>query len=408
MIFTAGMKKVDLLIFKKDIDTVLEYLGKFRCFQVADRIEGEMSDNHKKIDELYRKLKTGIDFFGYLPGETADSDIRVPGDEDFMNAEQMLEKVHSLADREKALSERKLQIQSILDEVNIFRNLDLPVKELEAVTYLSCRIGRVDPSVIQVLRDTLESRALIIELDINGRIFAVSSKKGRFALDTELNKAGFREFPITQEARDFPPEVLSALEEECGQVEESRRKVLEEKGLAGLQYGPEIGKLLDIMSAGIKTEELKDHLESTETVFKLSGWVASSDSKKIIADLEAITADRIAIRFYDAEEVESVRLGTEKVPVRLDHGKFMRSFSSIVISYGAPLYGTIDPTFLVSVFFVILFAIMFGDVGQGFVGVLAGIILERDRFPGLRRFRKFAPIFKTVGAACMFTGFLYG
>jgi len=115
---------------------------------------------------------------------------------------------------------------------------------------------------------------------------------------------------------------------------------------------------------------------------------------------------------YTPGELGSVRDGAEKVPVRLKHSGLVRSFERMVFSYGAPLYGTIDPTPIVAFLFILLFAIMFGDVGQGLVGVAAGIIfihgkriLGADRWS---RWRHFGPIFIAVGTAVMITGFLYG
>ena len=68
-------------------------------------------------------------------------------------------------------------------------------------------------------------------------------------------------------------------------------------------------------------------------------------------------------------------LRTEKVPVRYRHGKIVKSFERMIFSYGAPLYGPIDPTPVVAFFFTLLFGIMFGDVGQGLVFALFGFVL---------------------------------
>jgi V/A-type H+-transporting ATPase subunit I len=82
----------------------------------------------------------------------------------------------------------------------------------------------------------------------------------------------------------------------------------------------------------------------------------------------------------------------------------------MVFSYSVPLYGTIDPTPFVAVMFVILFAIMFGDMGQGFVGLVLGLLINSGRvksFAGYKQ-KNFGTIFVVVGIACMLTGFLYG
>jgi V/A-type H+-transporting ATPase subunit I len=81
-----------------------------------------------------------------------------------------------------------------------------------------------------------------------------------------------------------------------------------------------------------------------------------------------------------------------------------------VFSYSVPLYGTIDPTPFVAVMFVVLFAIMFGDVGQGFVGLLLGLAISSGRVKSFESYRRknFGTVFVVVGIASMVAGLLYG
>jgi V/A-type H+-transporting ATPase subunit I len=80
----------------------------------------------------------------------------------------------------------------------------------------------------------------------------------------------------------------------------------------------------------------------------------------------------------------------------------------MVFSYGAPLYGTIDPTPLVAVFFTLLFGIMFGDLGHGFVLLLAGLLAGKHGPKLLIKFRKYSYPLLGVGAASMVMGCLNG
>jgi V/A-type H+-transporting ATPase subunit I len=91
----------------------------------------------------------------------------------------------------------------------------------------------------------------------------------------------------------------------------------------------------------------------------------------------------------------------------LTHGKFVKGFEGVVFSYGAPLYGTIDPTFFVALFFTLLFGIMFGDLGQGLVLFILGILCGK-RIPLLSNFKKFSVPLKSVGIASMAMGLLTG
>ena len=124
-------------------------------------------------------------------------------------------------------------------------------------------------------------------------------------------------------------------------------------------------------------------------------------------DLDEITENRIAIRKYNPLEVPSVISGKEQVPVKLEHGKFVKSFERMIFSYGSPLYGTIDPTPFVAVFFTILFGIMFGDCGQGLVFLIAGILMALNVIK-VGGWNKFAPIFMAIGITSTIMGLLTG
>jgi len=99
--------------------------------------------------------------------------------------------------------------------------------------------------------------------------------------------------------------------------------------------------------------------------------------------------------------------GSEKVPVSMKHGAFVKGFEGVVFSYGAPLYGTIDPTPLVAFFFTILFGIMFGDVGQGLVLLLLGLLITYGP-KKLKGFSKYGTPMIAVGISSMVMGLLSG
>ncbi|MBR0155406.1 MAG: ATPase, partial [Treponema sp.] len=75
--------------------------------------------------------------------------------------------------------------------------------------------------------------------------------------------------------------------------------------------------------------------------------------------------------------------------------------------YGSPVYGTIDPTPFVALFFTILFGIMFGDAGQGLVFLLMGILMAL-KIIKVGNWNKFAPVFMAIGCTSMIMGILTG
>ncbi|MFQ3619586.1 MAG: V-type ATPase 116kDa subunit family protein [Spirochaetales bacterium] len=413
MIFTERMHKVELLLLKRDIDQVLEYLGVRKCFQVSDTLEPELGETYYYLQDLLNRLKKGMDFLRISPkpglnilGTPKQFYTLTP--QDFESAENLLNLLGQLINEEKNLLEQKTSLETTLQEIKIFAKMSFPLKELEQVTFLVYRYGSVSPAKLSELEEKLLGRAVIFALDEKGRILVLASKKGRFAMETELKQAEFRDLPLPEAAKDLTPSLLQELEQKLTSVLENLETSKQKREELKRKLEGEFQRLNTLFEVGLRIEELKAHLQHSEQAYVLSGWVPHSLLSGLLIDLENLTEGRIAIRVYNPEEILTVREGIESPPVWLKHGKFLKAFHGIVFSYGAPLYGSIDPTPLVAVFFTLLFAIMFGDLGQGFVILLFGIWLNHTKVPLLQKWNTYALAFKTVGLASMVAGLLYG
>jgi V/A-type H+-transporting ATPase subunit I len=323
-----------------------------------------------------------------------------------------------LSNREHECREEKRKVEEALSEARAFANLNAPFSDLDQLSYLALRVGRLDPRRQDELRRNLSDRAVIIPIgdsggDSGGRFLAAASRKGRFALDSELKKMNFVPIEIPEGFKGIPSELLLGLENRLKDAVRElddiggRKEKLREEYRTGLQ-----SLTASYLMAGI-AEQLKARLVATQNVYILSGWVPVNMVRPLVEELEKITEGRIAIRSYNPEELKRVREGREKVPVSLNHGAFVKGFERVVFSYGAPLYGTVDPTPLVALSFTILFGIMFGDLGQGLVLVVLGVLT--GGFPSgkhvstfLSRFRKFSVPLVAVGISSMVMGLLTG
>ena len=70
--------------------------------------------------------------------------------------------------------------------------------------------------------------------------------------------------------------------------------------------------------------------------------------------------------------------------------------------YGIPDYDGIDPVPIVALTYSLLFGIMFGDVGQGIVVILAGLLLSK--WKGM----KLGEVMMRIGIFSTIFGFVFG
>ena len=143
---------------------------------------------------------------------------------------------------------------------------------------------------------------------------------------------------------------------------------------------------------------LKENIERDEYVFVVSGWVPKKD-KELIDQVLATFGDKCVSTYREAEEIEEA----VNPPTKLKNHKLFKPFETIVELYGLPAYNEFDPTLFLSITYWLMFGIMFGDIGQGFVFFAIGAFMVKKKVV-----EPAGDILIRLGASSMFFGLLYG
>ena len=407
---TAIMRLLELMVLKEDISKVIEYIGKVKCFQFDMDFDESSSSISNQQKDVFDKLQLVRNFLDIDDVEDYGEDFSLPTEQDVSRASQIIDAVEDLRKRETEASEEKKRLEDAYKEALSFANLKVPYSQLDHLSFLSLRIGKIDPNVYEDLAFSVGTRGIIIPLgEDKSKILAASSKKGRFALDSELKKFGFNALEIPENFKGIPDDVLSSMQIETEKAKELLESIQQERKNFADTHKDELISLLRHYSVGMQVQAVQDKLESTQLVYRITGWIPLANSRDVMNDLDELTEGRIAIRQFNPNEVPSVKSGREKVPVKLNHGKIVANFDRMIFSYGSPLYGTIDPTPFVAFFFTLLFGLMFGDAGQGLVFLILGILMTTKvikKFPVLGS--GFGPIFICIGISSTIMGILTG
>lgn len=81
---------------------------------------------------------------------------------------------------------------------------------------------------------------------------------------------------------------------------------------------------------------------------------------------------------------------------------------TLVDTYGTVPYADLDPTRAAGMTYVLMFGMMFGDVGHGAILLGMGLLLRAGRIRRLAKLHKTWPFVSAAGLAAMFFGLLYG
>ena len=130
------------------------------------------------------------------------------------------------------------------------------------------------------------------------------------------------------------------------------------------------------------------------------------------AELEELTSRlKEASREVLIETTRTSRSGHHtNIPVALAQNKWLKPFQMLVGQYGHPSYGELDPTLLMAITFPLLYGAMFGDLGQGLILFLLGLlahykIILKNAGQGTQTL---GLLIAYCGASAAVFGYLYG
>ncbi len=262
----------------------------------------------------------------------------------------------------------------------------------EAYSYLSVEMGRVADKNMGVLKSRLEPVLHTLMVLGSGKghstIVVLSLKQDGPKVRAALAEAGFD--AVTPEKAEWmlTPEQLGELDAKTAalrdQIEDSAKRL---KGMAS-EHGPFLGAVLfRILWEGLKHRILR-YFRKTDQTYVLSGWLPRAEWKPFEEELKRAASGRCVLREIAAEDVESVRSGKVHVPVKLKNPALVKPFELLLGALGVPDYRTIDPTPILGISFLIMFGLMFGDVGHGLVLAVAGafMILKSRKAFGRKAF----------------------
>ncbi|MDU2829920.1 MAG: V-type ATPase 116kDa subunit family protein [Anaerococcus vaginalis] len=142
-----------------------------------------------------------------------------------------------------------------------------------------------------------------------------------------------------------------------------------------------------------KSSKLKEKMLKGRKYFYLSGWVPQS-KMQVVKD----TVDKYEDSLVDQKKNSQT---IANPPTKLKNNKIARPFEFLVNMYGAPNYNELDPTGFFAITYMLLYGMMFGDLGQGLIFILASFLIEKKS-------KIFGQLVRRIGFSASFFGLMYG
>lgn len=303
------------------------------------------------------------------------------------------------------LFEKKLKIEEALKDhstslmqVEKLAGLDTDFAELFACKYVKFRFGRLPVDSVLKL-DYFDDKNFICynfkEEDEYSQILYFTPVADAVEVD-EIFKSLFFErihLPsyIRGDADEAKTELLKLVKEENGHLDAVKADI---KALK-LAVEDNFLKVTSKLASIDQSYELRQNVAVVNNKFLMSGYVPKRKLKEFTESIEKVGDVKVIEKPVDSDPNSSP-------PVLLHNCWLFRPFEMFVKMYGLPNYKCFDPTPYVAVTFMLMFGIMFGDLGQGLLITVLGIILDKTKHV------KLAPIMERIGITSAIFGTLYG
>ncbi|NCC68974.1 MAG: hypothetical protein EOM14_12415, partial [Clostridia bacterium] len=289
----------------------------------------------------------------------------------------------------------------LVDRLTPYSELGVDIGGLLSVRRLELRFGNVKPEAFGHIAEYAEKdknlflfRASEDEDYIHCIYLALPEEADTIAENFEAMDFQFVDRPDETGFEGVPAERLAELRAEIDDAKKRTAEIKAELAATALKERDAILSRYSWLLYMSSAFDLRANAVLKFGRFHITGWVPRKESKAFSEEAAALGMECL---------LEKPRLTDENsIPAKMNGGFLSRIFSPFMEMYGYPAYGEVDPRLFVAISYILMFGIMFGDVGQGAVLILIGLWLAKKKGSWLGR------ILACVGCSSIVFGFIYG
>jgi len=411
MLTPVPMHHVTVYLMREDGPKAAVSLAESGVFDPAE--EGVDSEDlpelpDREYRELYasarRRLDKSLEHLG-LHAPPAPADPEAVDEAELRELNDWLGEVwrecSSCQKEQRRIDDEARQLQQLEELLGYYQGLDIDLGLLQGgLRFLDVRIGTVPSDELRRLRMAVALNGYTLtELTRSERTVtvALAGMGGTESeLDSVLQAASFRKLQLPPEFQAHPEEVRVELDRRREQLQ-ARRQELQARVDAGRKrHGEDVRAAAQRLAVAESFVSLSEGLRCRGSLSRATGWVPSDRLDSLRDRLQRRLGGRHVLQARVPEPAER-----GQVPSVMRYPRWLQPFATLVRNYGVPRYGEFDPTWLFAITFVLMFGMMFGDIGHGLVIAAGGVALRR-------RLRGFAPFVVAAGLSSTVFGVVYG
>jgi len=409
MLAPEPMLEANLFVLEPDIEVVTAALARLEALQLEDIVpEGwtpspAWTELANRYSSLTLRLGEILKLLGCEPTAGPATEGELHPARDWRDIEARLTaleiRVQSLQGQIQETKQQWERLKLSESQVELLLPLDVPVEDLRHLQYQTVTVGIMPSENVPRVAEALFQIPFVL-IPLQSRkdqtlLLAASSTDNAAVLDRALKSAFFEPIALPPEALGRPAEALESLRHKAQEIRDRLNHLDQERKQMASELSAELNALWRRVTADGNLAEAIRRFPKHGEVFLISGWVPAADLETVRKAVESAAGHPIAMEVLKADP------SRRSVPSLVRSPRWLRPFEELVTTFGLSSYNELDPTLIVSGSFLIMYGMMFGDLGHGLLLFLAGLWLRR-------RHLDFGILVAAAGASGMLFGLLYG
>lgn len=395
---TGKEENIDGFISEYLLDSGLQTEEAVKVFEKGWKLTNFKYDSTPK--ELLKQCKTILDKYKIRYEENAESQaIGYTIEEIKKSLNEISETINNhtteIEEKNKVLDEYRKKAELMKHA----KDIDIDFQSLYGLEYIKFKYGKISKENYGKLENTLKDlNAILLKVgedeNENYWIICFTVKDLNAKVDSYLNVYKFERFWLPNEDLGNPKRIWEECESKIQELQFKIESIEEELIRIIDRDSEELVNLYAQINLYIKINNVKKFMAFDENgQFYIIGWIPAKELNRVLPKLSKEKDIKYVIKNHD--EVASIP------PTKLKNNGIVRPFETIVKMYGLPNYTEIDPTTFVAITAFLMFGFMFGDVGQGAIIFLIGLIMAKKKIA-------IGSVFEAGGISAMIFGVLYG
>ncbi len=401
----STMQAVNIIGLMDDIDDVITVLGESGVFHPDDVsvfYNNTQGFSHLQTKNIYAEHLTNLKAsLGLTKREFNLVDVSNfnPSYHDIeLFCNRVCDEINELVEDRDFAAEQLLEAKQNLDETKHFVGLGIEIEKLLELKYIKARFGRLPKDSYEKLQNYKDDPYIDFSVCTEDKayywgVYLAPIDKIE-EIDRVFSRLFFEKCDIigVNSTPKIHMEKLTALIPHLEDVyKDTEKRIDDYLNLNKERILRYLSKLEELsMYSTIRTKALQ-----YSNSFIIVGWVPTEFAKQLKKRL--CKHRSVTVELSDAKnEIK------KSPPIKLKNCFFARPFEYYTTMYGVPKYNEIDPSMFIAITYIILFGIMFADVGQGICLTIVGIMMFKIKKMAIGK------ILAPCGISSAFFGLVFG